>query len=102
MMGTMSLDQTDRNPLQFCPVCYRKLHKCINFEHVQRAKALTAICDEFGGDFTKKNQYEINCQSYRDFYAGRYDKLSKAIKPDDYNIDPRGNKTASTTAPNLK
>jgi archaemetzincin len=28
MMGTNGLWQTDENPIYFCPVCYRKLHKC--------------------------------------------------------------------------
>ena len=60
MKGTNTLDQTDRHPCYFCPVCYRKLHKCINFEHVQRAKALLDCCDEFGGKFTEPCPYEIN------------------------------------------
>lgn len=60
MMGTNNLEQTDRNPLQFCAVCDRKLHKCINFEHVQRSKALLDCCEEFGGKFTEPNRFEIN------------------------------------------
>ena len=36
MMGTNSLDQTDRNPITFCPVCYRKLWKVLKFDHLKR------------------------------------------------------------------
>ena len=36
MMGTMSMEQTDRNPVYFCPVCYRKLWKCLKFDHIKR------------------------------------------------------------------
>ena len=34
MLGTNHLEQTDRNPIVFCPVCYRKLWKCLKFDHV--------------------------------------------------------------------
>ena len=47
--GTNHLEQTDRHPPYFCPVCYRKLHKCVKWDHVKRYKALMELCDEFGG-----------------------------------------------------
>lgn len=77
--GTNHLEQTDRHPPYFCPVCYRKLHKCVKWDHVKRYKALMELCDEFGGQFTKPQKYEKNKQSYRDWYAKRYEDL-KAIQ----------------------
>lgn len=53
MKGTNHLNQTDRNPPYFCPVCYRMLHKCIKWDHVKRYKDITDLCIEFGGQFTK-------------------------------------------------
>lgn len=44
MMGTNHLEQTDRNPIYFCPVCYRKLWKCLKFDHVKRYEALSKAC----------------------------------------------------------
>ena len=53
MQGTMSLRQTDRNPITFCPVCYRKLWKCIKFDHVKRYELLFKCSKEYGPAFNE-------------------------------------------------
>ena len=58
MKGTNNLNQTDRQPTYFCPICYRKLHKCIKWDHVKRYKDLKDRCEEFGGQFTKPHKNE--------------------------------------------
>jgi hypothetical protein len=58
MMGTMSMDQTDRNPITFCPVCYRKLWKCIQFNHVDRYRKLVAASKKYGIAFNEPQPHE--------------------------------------------
>jgi hypothetical protein len=77
MKGTNHLEQTDRHPCYFCPICYRKLHKCIKFDHVKRYKDLTACCESFGGQFTKPQKYERDNGSYKDWFEKRYKDLKK-------------------------
>ena len=36
MMGINHLEQSDRSPVYFCPACYRKIWKCLRFNHVAR------------------------------------------------------------------
>ena len=51
MNGTNSLDETDSKPIQFCPVCYRKLASCLKFDPIMRYKALNEVCASFSGRF---------------------------------------------------
>lgn len=44
MNGTISVDETDSKPIQFCPVCYRKIASCLKFDPIKRYKALTKVC----------------------------------------------------------
>jgi len=53
MKGTMSLEQTDSHPIYFCPICFRKLNKCLKFDHLKRYKALADICKKIGGPFSE-------------------------------------------------
>ena len=46
MNGSNGLENTDSRPLSFCPVCYRKLHYSLNFDHVKRYKALVDVCEK--------------------------------------------------------
>ena len=98
-MGVNHWGQLDRNPLYFCPICYRKLHKCLNFEHVERSKHMMEICEKFGGEFTEFNEYEPNSNSYYEFYKMRYEYLNKSIKPEDYEVDCEGNAVARSKSP---
>ena len=47
-MGSNHLEQTDRKPMNFCPVCYRKLWKCLKFDHVKRYEKLAVASAKFG------------------------------------------------------
>ena len=40
MKGLNNTAQADAHPCYFCPVCYRKLFKCLGFDHVKRYKDL--------------------------------------------------------------
>lgn len=40
MNGSGILENTDKRPLYFCPVCYRKLIKCLDFDHLERYEKL--------------------------------------------------------------
>ena len=53
MMGTMHLEQTDRNPIVFCPICYRKLWKCTEFDHLKRYEGLLECSKNFGKAFNQ-------------------------------------------------
>merc|ERR1712062_656027 len=78
MMGTNGLWQTDQNPIYFCPVCYRKLYKCLGFDHVKRYKALSEMCEEFGLAWMEKQEDEPGHKSVWEWFKKRYDDLSKS------------------------
>ena len=59
MMGINHLEQSDRSPVYFCPACYRKISKCLRFNHVARYEALIKVCKEFDGVFTKAHSYQF-------------------------------------------
>ncbi|XP_068161880.1 archaemetzincin-2 [Antennarius striatus] len=40
MQGSNHLDESDRRPLDFCPICLRKIQVAINFKIAERYKAL--------------------------------------------------------------
>jgi hypothetical protein len=84
MMGTNHLEQTDRNPITFCPVCYRKLWKCLKFDHIKRYKGLIKCCNEFGGTFIEPQEHERNQLSVKDWFEKRLEYLDKIIKDGDY------------------
>lgn len=46
MMGTNSPAEAARKPAYFCPICYRKLHSCLQFDHVAKAKEMFQVCDK--------------------------------------------------------
>lgn len=78
------------------------MHKQLNYEHVERANSLATLSKQLGGWFTKANKYEINCQSYADFYMGRLNYLATNIKPEDYLVNPRGEPISASSAPNIR
>lgn len=84
MMGTNHLEQTDRNPIYFCPVCYRKLWKCLGFDHVKRYEALSKACDKFGKVFLQPQEYEMNKLSVKEWIEKRHVDLKDIIKAKDY------------------
>lgn len=75
MKGTNHLEQTDTHPPYFCPVCYRKLFKCLKFDHCKRYNELAKACEDFGYSFTEDNENEMNQQSYHSWFKKRYDDL---------------------------
>jgi archaemetzincin len=46
MNGSNSLNESDRKPLHLCPVCLRKLQSSINFDVVERYKALKGFSED--------------------------------------------------------
>lgn len=46
MQGSNHLDESDRRPLDFCPICLRKLQFAIGFNIAERYKALLHWMDE--------------------------------------------------------
>ena len=89
MMGTMSLEQTDKNPITFCPVCYRKLWKCLKFDHVARYKALSECSKKLGVAFNEPQEYEMNEMSVTEWFEKRYQDLKKKIDPSDYGTSDK-------------
>lgn len=63
MQGTNGLEQTDRNPITFCPICYRKLWKCTEFDHVERYKRLIECSANYGLAFNQPQKYEKDKKS---------------------------------------
>lgn len=57
MMGSNHAADGAKRPAYFCPVCYHKLHKCLNFEHVSKAKAMMDVCNELYGAFVEPKIY---------------------------------------------
>ena len=80
----------EKHPLHLCPVCYHKLHLCLNFEHVSKAKALMEQCEEFQGQFVSPELEDG--RSFRDFYAERFKVLQAKIKPEDYGVSVTGSR----------
>jgi len=75
MMGTNGLWQTDQNPIYFCPICYRKLYKCLKFNHKDRYEQLTGLCKKFGEAFLEPQPFEPENMSVGDWFKKRYDTL---------------------------
>ncbi|XP_047464123.1 archaemetzincin-2 isoform X2 [Mugil cephalus] len=46
MQGSNHLEESDRRPLDFCPICLRKLHTSIGFKIAERYKALLRWMEE--------------------------------------------------------
>lgn len=86
MMGTNGLWQTDQNPIYFCPVCYRKLFKCLGFNHVDRYKKLSDMCKEFGGAFMEKQKWEVDKKSVGKWFEIRYNDLEGKILLSDMKV----------------
>lgn len=85
MMGINHLEQSDRSPVYFCPACYRKIWKCIKFDHVKRYEALTKVCKEFGGVFEEPHEEQINELSPYDWFNTRQTDLKANIVQSDYS-----------------
>jgi len=48
MNGSNNLDETDRAPLHYCPVCLRKLHDSVGFDVAKRDLRLAGVLDKAG------------------------------------------------------
>ena len=48
MKGLNNTEQADAHPCYFCPVCYRKLYKCLKFDHAKRYLDLASVCEKLG------------------------------------------------------
>lgn len=57
MNGSNNMERNENRPLYFCPVCYRKLHYSLGFDHLSRFQALADICEEFGGVFESHQEW---------------------------------------------
>ncbi|XP_034563307.1 archaemetzincin-2 [Notolabrus celidotus] len=55
MQGSNHLEESDRRPLDFCPVCLRKIQVAIGFKIAERYQALLQWMEE--------NQSQTSCQS---------------------------------------
>lgn len=53
MMGSNHLEENARKPLEYCPICIRKLQHNIGFDLVKRYQGMEACCKELGGEFEK-------------------------------------------------
>lgn len=51
MNGSNGIAETDRSPLNLCPVCLRKLHTCLDFNPLERYAKLERVCLELGPFF---------------------------------------------------
>ena len=97
MMGINHLEQSDRSPVYFCPACYRKIWKCLKFDHVKRYEALMKVCKEFGGVFEEPHEEQINQLSPYDWFNTRHTDLKATITPEDYS----GIQTGSLAMPGV-
>ena len=48
MNGSNSITETDRQPLQLCPICLQKLHDVIGFDVAERDLALAQVLEDAG------------------------------------------------------
>ncbi|CAG5909106.1 unnamed protein product [Menidia menidia] len=48
MQGSNHLEESDRRPLDFCPICLRKMHVSVGFKFAERYKALLDWMEENG------------------------------------------------------
>ena len=60
MNGSNHIGETDAQPIYLCPVCLRKLHLCLNFNPIDRYKALAVSCKELGGYFSSYSCWYLN------------------------------------------
>ncbi|KAK5850626.1 hypothetical protein PBY51_001489 [Eleginops maclovinus] len=60
MQGSNHLEESDRRPLDFCPICLRKLQVTIGFKIAERYKALVYWMEE---EQTHKPEESSTCQS---------------------------------------
>ena len=51
MNGSNNLEQDIASPMEFCPICIRKLQSNIGFDLVKRYEGLAACFKELGGKF---------------------------------------------------
>lgn len=56
MNGFNNIEENYKNPLEFCPICYRKICKNIGFDKAERHKRLIKYCEEFDVKELKKDQ----------------------------------------------
>lgn len=73
MKGVNTIAQVDAHPCYMCPVCYRKMFKCLKFDHVKRYKDLIQVCE-----FTQAKEYEKYEKSYKDWFISRYEYVSNS------------------------
>ena len=57
MNGCNHIQESQSRPLQYCVVCFRKLHHAIGFDVLERYRAIVAVCEEFGGLFEKDGEW---------------------------------------------
>ena len=57
MNGINHLEENDKKPMEFCPVCIRKLQENIKFPMLERYEAFLNLCDEFGPLFQKEKSF---------------------------------------------
>ncbi|KAM4844932.1 archaemetzincin-2 isoform 2-T11 [Thomomys bottae] len=60
MQGSNHLEEADRRPLNYCPICLRKLQCALGFSIVERYKALVRWIDE---DCTDTSVSKPSCES---------------------------------------
>lgn len=51
MNGSNNLEETNLRPIEYCPICIRKLQSNIGFDLVKRYEGLLACFKELGGKF---------------------------------------------------
>jgi len=79
MKGFSHMKQVDKHPCYFCPVCYRKLHKVLQFDHIKRYRELAHLCKELGYSFTEPIK-KIDKQSYHGWFESRIQHIIEKEK----------------------
>lgn len=57
MNGSNHLEESIKKPMDFCPVCIRKLQENVKFPMLERYEALLQVCAESGEHFVKEKEF---------------------------------------------
>ena len=55
MNGYNNIEENYRNPLEFCPICFRKIYSNIQFDREDRYTKIVTMCQKLGDELLWKD-----------------------------------------------